>query len=59
MVGQKDPAALATALTKLLQDRSLAQSLASEAEQRVRLSGSYESQMAKMNELYMNFNALR
>ena len=59
MVGPKDPAALATALTKLLQDRSLAQSLASEAEQRVRLSGSYESQMAKMNELYMNFNALR
>lgn len=57
MVDPKDPAALATALTRLLQDRSLAQSLASEAERRVRLSGSYESQMAKMNELYMNFRA--
>ena len=57
MVDPKDPAALATALTRLLQDRSLAQSLASEAERRVSLSGSYESQMAKMNELYMNFEA--
>ena len=57
MVDPNDPAALATALTRLLQDRLLAQSLALEAERRVRLSGSYESQMAKMNELYMNFNA--
>ena len=52
MVDQNDPAAVATALTRLLQDRSLAQSLAAEAERRVRLNGSYESQMAKMNELY-------
>jgi len=55
MVDPKDPEAIATALIILLQDRSLAQSLASEAERRVRLSGSYESQMAKMNELYMKF----
>lgn len=52
MADPNDPAELASALTKLLQDRSFAQSLASEAERRVRLSGSYESQMAKMNELY-------
>lgn len=54
MVDPKDPEAIATALIILLQDRSLAQSLASDAERRVRLSGSYESQMAKMNKLYMN-----
>lgn len=52
MVEPNNPEAIATALIILLQDRSLAQSLASEAERRVRLSGSYESQMAKMNELY-------
>ena len=52
MVDPNDPQAVATALTKLLQDRSLAQSLAAEAERRVRLTGSYESQMAKMNKLY-------
>jgi len=56
MVDPKNPEAVATALTILLQDRSLAQSLASEAERRVRLSGSYESQMAKMNELYHEFS---
>jgi len=54
MVDPKNPEAVATALIILLQDRSLAQSLASEAERRVRLSGSYESQMAKMNQLYEN-----
>jgi len=59
MVDPKNPEAIATALIILLQDRSLAQSLALEAERRVRLSGSYESQMAKMNQLYMNFNAKR
>jgi glycosyltransferase involved in cell wall biosynthesis len=52
MVDPKNPEAVATALTKLLQDGSLGQSLAAEAERRVRLTGSYESQMAKMNELY-------
>ncbi len=59
MVDPKNPEAIAMALIILLQDRSLAQSLALEAERRVRLSGSYESQMAKMNQLYMNFNAKR
>ena len=54
MADPKNPEAIATALIILLQDRTLAQSLASEAERRVRLSGSYESQMAKMNELYEN-----
>jgi glycosyltransferase involved in cell wall biosynthesis len=52
MVDPTDSEAVATALIILLQDRALAQSLASEAKRRVRLSGSYESQMAKMNELY-------
>jgi len=52
MADPNDPQALATALIKLLQDRSVAESIASEAERRVRLTGSYESQMAKMNELY-------
>jgi glycosyltransferase involved in cell wall biosynthesis len=52
MVEPNDPEAVATALIILLQDRARAQALASEAERRVRLSGSYESQMAKMNELY-------
>jgi L-malate glycosyltransferase len=52
MADQKDSAAVAAALIRLLQDRSLAQSIASEAERCVRSSGSYESQMARMNELY-------
>ena len=52
MVDQTDPDAVAKALIRLLQDRSLAQSIASEAGQRVRSTGSYESQMAKMNKLY-------
>lgn len=52
MVDPKNPEAVATALITLLQNDSLAQLIAAEAERRVRLSGSYESQMAKMNELY-------
>jgi glycosyltransferase involved in cell wall biosynthesis len=52
MVDQNDSAAVATALIRLLQDSSLAQSLATEAQKRVRSTGSYESQMARMNELY-------
>ena len=52
MADQKDSAAVAAALIRLLTDRSLAESIASEAERRVRTTGSYESQMAKMNELY-------
>ncbi|HKG79788.1 MAG TPA: glycosyltransferase family 4 protein, partial [Pyrinomonadaceae bacterium] len=52
MADQKDSAAVATALIRLLQDSSLAQSIAAEAERRVRSTGSYESQMARMSELY-------
>jgi glycosyltransferase involved in cell wall biosynthesis len=49
---QTDSGAVATALIRLLQDRALAQGLAAEAKRRVVASASYESQMAKMNELY-------
>ena len=52
MADQNDSAAVATALIRLLQDSSLAQSLAAEAQRRVESTGSYESQMARMNELY-------
>lgn len=52
MVDQTDPDAIATTLVRLLQDRELAQHLGAEAKQRVVASASYESQMAKMNELY-------
>jgi glycosyltransferase involved in cell wall biosynthesis len=52
MVDQTDASAVATALIRLLQDRALAQGLAAEAKRRVVASASYESQMAKMNELY-------
>ena len=58
MVDPNDPQAVATALIRLLQDRSFAQSLASEAERRVRLTGSYESQMAKMNKLYHDLKSV-
>jgi len=52
MVDQTDPDAIATTLVRLLQDPALAQHLGAEAKQRVVASASYESQMAKMNELY-------
>jgi glycosyltransferase involved in cell wall biosynthesis len=52
MADQTDPGAVATALIRLLQDPALAQGLAAEAKRRVVESASYESQMAKMNELY-------
>jgi len=52
MADQTDSGAVATALIRLLQDRALAQGLAAEAKRRVVASASYESQMAKMNELY-------
>ena len=54
MADQNDSAAVATALIRLLQDSSLAQSLTAEAQKRVRSTGSYESQMARMNELYQS-----
>ena len=52
MVDQKNSGAVATALIKLLQDRSFARTLATEAQRRVCATGSYESQMAKMENLY-------
>jgi glycosyltransferase involved in cell wall biosynthesis len=52
MVDQTDPDAIATTLVRLLQDPALAERIAAEAKQRVVASASYESQMAKMNELY-------
>ena len=52
MVDQKYSGAVATALIKLLQDRSFARTLAGEAQRRVTATGSYESQMAKMEHLY-------
>ena len=52
MADQIDSRAVATALIRLLQDRALAERLAAEAKRRVVATASYESQMAKMNELY-------
>ncbi len=52
MADQTDPGAVATAIIRLLQDPALAQGLAAEAKRRVVESASYDSQMAKMNELY-------
>ena len=52
MVDQRYSGAIATALIKLLQDRSFTRPLAAEAERRVRATGSYDHQMAQMEELY-------
>ncbi|HKP81862.1 MAG TPA: glycosyltransferase family 4 protein [Pyrinomonadaceae bacterium] len=54
MATPTDAGSVAEALVSLLMDSSLAQRLSTEAEQRVRASGSYESQMSKMNQLYTN-----
>jgi L-malate glycosyltransferase len=47
-----DAASVARAIIKLLTDPSVAHALSTEAERRVRASGSYEAQMSKMHELY-------
>jgi glycosyltransferase involved in cell wall biosynthesis len=52
MADPHDANCVAQALIKLLEDHALADSLSAEAERRVRASGSYESQMSKMNDLY-------
>jgi len=52
MVDQRYSGPIAAALIKLLQDRSFARTLATEAKRRVRATGSYEFQMAKMEKLY-------
>ena len=54
MVDQRYSGPVATGLIKLLQDSSLAKRIAAEAKRRVTASASYESQMAKMEELYRN-----
>jgi L-malate glycosyltransferase len=54
MVDQKYSGPVATALIKLLQDRTFARTLAAEAQRRVCATGSYESQMARMENLYEN-----
>ena len=57
MVDQMDPGAVAAALIKLLQDRSLAETIAAEAKLRVVATGSYEAQMEKMNQLYATLSS--
>ena len=52
MVNQSYSGAVATTLIRLLQDRSLGESLATEAKRRVIASASYESQMTRMDQLY-------
>jgi len=47
-----DAGSVAQAIIKLLTDVSVADSLSMEAERRVNASGSYESQMSRMNQLY-------
>jgi glycosyltransferase involved in cell wall biosynthesis len=56
MADQRYSGAVATALIRLLQDHSFAERLRAEAKRRVVASASYESQMAKMNELYENIS---
>jgi glycosyltransferase involved in cell wall biosynthesis len=57
MVNQSYPGVVAAALIKLLQDRSLAKGIAAEAKRRVVATASYESQMAKMDQLYQKLIA--
>jgi glycosyltransferase involved in cell wall biosynthesis len=52
MVDSRYAGPVAAGLIKLLQDRSLANRIAGEARRRVTASASYESQMAKMAQLY-------
>jgi glycosyltransferase involved in cell wall biosynthesis len=52
MVDQRYTGAVAAGVIKLLQDRSLATRIAAEAKRRVTATASYESQMAKMAQLY-------
>lgn len=52
MADPTDAASVAQAIITLLTDASAAHSISAEAERRVRESGSYESQMSRMNQLY-------
>ena len=54
MADPLNPELIADALLTLLLDASVAQRVSAEAERRVRATGSYESQMSKMNQLYLD-----
>ena len=54
MADPLNPAPIADALLTLLLDAAVAQRVSAEAERRVRATGSYESQMSKMNQLYLD-----
>jgi glycosyltransferase involved in cell wall biosynthesis len=54
MADPNDAWSVAQAIIRLLTDPALAQRLSTEAERRVRTTGSYEAQMSRMNELYHN-----
>ena len=53
MADPLNPEAIAAALRQLLTDAVVAERVSAEAERRVRTTGSYESQMSKMNQLYL------
>jgi len=53
MADPADSASVARAIITLLTDVSAAHSISAEAERRVRAHGSYESQMSRMNQLYI------
>jgi hypothetical protein len=52
--GPQDSAGLARAILRLLDDSDLAGRLATEAWNRVRMTGGYESQMSRMEKLYLS-----
>src|SRR5262245_16533347 len=52
-VRPRDTTGLAEAILRLLEDPDLANRLAAEARNRVRMTGSYEAQMARMERLYL------
>jgi glycosyltransferase involved in cell wall biosynthesis len=53
-VKPQDTAGLAVAILRLLEDSDLAGRLATEAGNRVRMAGSYEAQMSRMERLYLS-----
>jgi hypothetical protein len=53
-VRPQDTAGLAQAILRLLDDSDLAGRLATEACNRVRMTGGYEAQMSRMEKLYLS-----
>jgi glycosyltransferase involved in cell wall biosynthesis len=53
-VGPQDTTGLAEAILRLLEDPDLAKRLAADAGNRVRMTGSYEAQMARMEKFYLS-----